>query len=213
MTHTHHRHGTAESLMGDWVVQLLVVKGVNDQDANAKYQEFLRLSLKYEPVNGGTSHIGSALTLGWEKLIAEVGKAYVANIMVVFDSPEKVAKFLVDLEKAELGISVIVSGLHAETDKICHEVGIKRHTVQHSLGIWGKRDLLPDPKIVEISTMCGHGMIPFNLVKSMSQRVHRGDISLERASEELSKPCICGIFNTNRARALITEYISATSDN
>ena len=112
---------------------------------------------------------------------------------------------------AELGLSVIVSGLHDETDRLCREAGTRRHTVQYSLGVWGKTELLPHPKILEITTMCGHGTIPFNLVRRMSKAVRSKKLSLEQAAA-LGKPCVCGIFNTSRAQALLQEYIACTED-
>ncbi len=209
MTHTNHRQGTIESLRGDWVVQMRNAKGINDQDAPPKLRKFLELSLKYGPVSAGNSKIGNTLTVGWQKLIDAMGETKGAdNAHVVFDSVDKVDGFLKDLVRADLGLSVIVSGLHAETDRMCREAGTKRHTVQHSLGVWGKTELLPHPKILEITTMCGHGTIPFNLVRRMANAVRSGSLSLEQAAAQLGKPCICGVFNTKRAQALSQEYIA-----
>lgn len=46
--------------------------------------------------------------------------------------------------------------------------------------------------------MCGHAMVPFNLVRRMAKAVQKGSLSLEKATEELARPCVCGIFNTKR---------------
>ena len=113
MTHTNHRQGTVESLRGDWVVQMRRAKGINDQDASPKLKKFLEISLKYEPVFAGCSKIGNSLTVGWQKLIEDVGNIEDShNAHVVFDSADKVARFLKELVQADLGLSVIVSGLH-----------------------------------------------------------------------------------------------------
>ena len=213
MTHTSHRQGTVESLRGDWVVQIRRTRGINDRKASPKLRKFLELSLKYDPVGAGCSRIGNSLVVGWQKLIDDVGNIEDShNAHVVFDSTDKLAGFLKELAKADLGLSVIVSGLHGETDRMCREAGTRRHTVQYSLGVWGKTGSLPHPKILEITTMCGHGTIPFNLVRRMAKAVRSGKLSLEKAAAELGKPCVCGIFNTTRAKALLGEYIACTEE-
>ena len=213
MTHTNHRQGSIEDLKGDWVVLMRVSQGINNNGHAQKLKRFLELSLKHDPVNGGCSKVGNALTVGWEKLIDGVSKTTTSyNIPVVFDSVEKVAGFIKDLVKADMGISVVVSGLHAETDRICREAGTRRHTVNFSLGIWGKTDLLPHPKILGMTTMCGHGLISINLVRRMAKAVKKGSLSLEQAAVEIAKPCVCGIVNTTRAQALIQEYNACTAD-
>ena len=213
MTHTNHRQGTIESLRGDWVVLMLQSRGINDEGSSLKLKKFLELSRKHDSVNGGCEIVGNAVTVGWQRLIDGVGKAERSGIvLVVFDSVDKVAAFLKDLVKADLGLSVVVSGLHTEVDRICREAGTRRHTVNYSLGVWGKTELLPHPKILEIAMMCGHALIPFNLVRRMAKAVRNGSLSLEKAAEELAKPCVCGVFNTKRAQALIQEYNACSAD-
>lgn len=213
MTHTNHRQGTVESLRGDWVVQMRRAKGINDENASPKLRKFLELSLKYKPVCAGCSKIGNSLTVGWHKLIEDVGNIEDShNAHVVFDSADNVAGFITELVQADLGLSVIVSGLHDEIDRICRKAGTRRHTVQYSLGVWGKTELLPHPKILKITTMCGHGTIPFNLVRRMAAAVKNGGLSLEQAAAELGKPCVCGVFNTRRAQSLLQEYIECITD-
>jgi len=213
MTHTNHRQGTVESLRGDWVVQMRRAKGINDENASPKLRKFLEISLKYKPVCAGCSKIGNSLTVGWQKLMEDVGNIEDShNAHVVFDSADNVARFIRELVQADLGLSVIVSGLHGEIERMCREAGTRCHTVQYSLGVWGKTELLPHPKILEITTMCGHGTIPFNLVHRMAKAVQSGKLSLEQAAAELGKPCVCGVFNTSRAQTLIQEYIDCIRD-
>ena len=204
MTHTNHRQGTVESLRGDWVVQMRRAKGVNDQNASPKLKKFLELSLKYDPVCAGCSKIGNTITVGWQKLMDDVGNIEDShNAHIVFDSADKVAKFLKELVQADLGLSVIVSGLHNEIDRMCREAGTRRHTVQYSLGIWGKTELLPHSKILEITTMCGHGMVTVGLIEEVIKDVRNGECTPEEGGERLFKPCMCGIFNPYRAAKLI----------
>lgn len=213
MTHTNHRQGTVESLRGDWVVQMRRAKGINDENASPKLRKFLEISLKYKPVCAGCSKIGNSLTVGWQKLMEDVGNIEDShNAHVVFDSADNVARVIRELVQADLGLSVIVSGLHDEIERICREAGTRRHTVQYSLGVCGKTELLPHPKILEITTMCGHGTIPFNLVRRMAAAVKNGGLSLEQAAAELGKPCVCGVFNTSRAQTLLQEYIDCIRD-
>jgi len=209
MTHTSHRQGTIESLRRDWIVLMMATRGINDKNCNPKIQKFFQLGLQHGPVNGGTALVGNALSIGWEKLLDGVGKnSNVRSGLMLFDNPEKVAAFVKDLVRAELGVSVVVTGLHAGVDQICHEAGIRRHTAQYSLGVWGKTSRLPPPKILELTTMCGHGCIPFNLVRRMAKAVQAGTLTLERAAAEIGKPCICGAFNTTRGQTLLQEYIA-----
>jgi len=87
--------------------------------------------------------------------------------------------------------------------KICKEVGLSPHTVNHSLGIHGKTERLPNENILEIITMCGHMMVSPNLVKEMIKEINEGKITHEEAAKELSKLCECGIFNPYRTEKLL----------
>jgi len=188
-------------------------KGINDQNASPKLRRFLELSLKYDPVGAGNSKIGNTLNMSWQKFMDDVGNIEDShNVHVVFNSLDKVAKFIEELARADLGLSVIVSGLHDDIDRMCHKAGTRRHTVQYSLGVWGKTELLPHYKILEITTMCGHGTIPFILVRRMAKAVRSGKLSLQQAAVELGKPCVCGVFNTRRAEALLQEYIACSKE-
>ena len=109
MTHTNHRQGGIESLIGDWVVMMIGTPKINDKDCRSKLKKFLQLSLKYDPVNAGTARTGTVLTIGWQRFTDEVEKAGEAGAAhtLVFDSVDKVANFLKDLVRADLGLSVV----------------------------------------------------------------------------------------------------------
>lgn len=205
MTHTNHRTGTFESLSRDWVVFMYAAKGINTQGVGAKLQEFLRLAMKHNPVNFGSPTNGNMHTTSNEKLMS--GLASSTKVYIVFDSRENAAAFIKDAKAASLGISVIVSGLFDEVGKICGEAGITRHTAQCSLGVWGRTELLPSPEIMDITTMCGHALVSTGLVKRMAGEVKSGKMSMEKAAVMLSKPCICGVFNSKRAEALLKRYV------
>jgi hypothetical protein len=208
MTHTNHRTGTLESLSKDWVVFMYAAKGVNTQGVGVKLQEFLRLALKHKPVNFGSPTNGNMYTTTAEKLIN--GLASSTKVYIVFGSRENASAFIKDARDANLGISVIVSGLFDEIGKICDEAGITRHTAQCSLGVWGKTELLPSPEVLDITTMCGHALVSPGLVERMAGEVKSGKTSVEKAAITLSKPCICGVFNTKRAEELLRRYVEVS---
>ena len=207
MTHTNHRQGTLESLGKDWVVFMYAARGVNHERAGAKMQQFLRLALKHGPVNIGSPTAGNMYDTAPEKIMA--GLAEATKVYTVFNDRAKAAALIKDVKEANLGISVIVSGVFEEVEKVCQATGIKRHTAQCSLGVWGKTELLPPPEILEITTMCGHGLVSFNLVRRMTDEVRKGRLSLEKAAATLAKPCICGVFNPKRAEELLERCVAA----
>lgn len=206
MTHTNHRQGTRESLSKDYVVFMYAAKGINDKDAGLKLQEFLRMGYKYGPVNAGPARVGDMFMSSPEKLVERVVRA--TSAYMVFDDRGKVEALVNDVVEADLGLSVIVSGLFDEVDEVCRAVGIKRHTVQCSLGVWGRVERLPQAEILDITTMCGHGMVSFNLVRRMAAEVSKGLISLEKAGRIMAKPCVCGVFNPKRAEDLLRQCIA-----
>ena len=58
MTNTLHRFGAPETLQDDYIVFAMAARGVNEEGAPAKLQEFLRLALKHNPVNVGNGLTG-----------------------------------------------------------------------------------------------------------------------------------------------------------
>ena len=115
---------------------------------------------------------------------------------------------LAELKKEDLGTSVVVSGLVDTTDELCKRVGLGHmHTVEFSGGIHGKLSLLPEKPVLEVTTMCGHGMVASNLVREMADQVKKGKKSLEEAGIELAKPCQCGVFNPKRAEKLLKKML------
>ena len=110
---------------------------------------------------------------------------------------------LAELKVADLGLSVTVSGLMDCVNQCCRDAGLNLHTVEHSLGIMGRLDRLPNTSIVDISSLCGHGMVSYNIIQKMIDLVKRRRISPKVAAAYLSKPCTCGSFNPNRAEEIL----------
>jgi hypothetical protein len=206
MTHTNHRQGTTESLSKDFVVFVYAARGINNKDAGPKCREFLRLAFKHSPVNAGTPQVGNLFTVSQDTLIE--GSAGQTKAYAVFDSKENVEALVQDIAAADLGLSVIVSSLFDKADDICRKAGIKRHTSQCSLGVWGKTEKLPGQDILNVTTMCGHGMVSSNLVRKLATDIKSHRITLEAAAAQLARPCVCGVFNPKRAEDILRKYIS-----
>ncbi|MDI6809557.1 MAG: hypothetical protein QME66_11340, partial [Candidatus Eisenbacteria bacterium] len=126
----------------------------------------------------------------------------------VFDNKEQLESFLRDLKERDYGLSVVVSGLYDVIKSICDKIGIAPHTTNHSLGIWGNTSLLPGGPVLEITTMCGHGMVSRYLVDDLVKKIEANSLTAEKAGIELAKPCLCGIFNPTRAEMLLRKLTS-----
>ena len=201
MTHSLHRRGTAESLSEDYVMIMLRSIGINDSGYLPKCQEFLRIALRHNPINIGSEMKGSMYEYKPEEIIADAK----GDSHVVFDNPQALTEFLRDLKEADLGLSVVVSGIFENVDECLEKAGLKHHTANFSLGIWGKTEKLPSNDILELTTMCGHGLIATNLVKAMVKEIKAGTKTPEEAAKVLAPNCTCGIFNPARAAKLLAK--------
>lgn len=201
MTHSLHRQGRISGLRNDFVVMAMASKGINDEGAGPKLKRYLSIIHSHNPVNMGGLKVGNTCRCAPEDIIRRAGD-YVSTFNGVFTGPEAVKQVLSALIKEDLGLSIVVSGLYEETARIARELGIKPHTVNHSLGVWGRRELLPGPEVMEITTMCGHGMISKNLVEKYIRLVAHG-YDPEKAAREMGRLCYCAIFNVARAAAIL----------
>jgi len=201
MTHSLHRIGTRESLENDYVVLFVPSRGINDRGSGKKARIFLELLKKHRAEHYGDDLTGNVLTRGHEQLIKDAHD--ITNIHGVFSSFKKLKDFIGDVVKADLGISVVVSGLLDKVKECSELTGAKYHTVEVSLGFWGKKEKLPPEDILEITTMCGHGYVTAKLVYDVLEKVRKGTYSPRHAAEKLAKTCACGIFNPDRAEKLI----------
>jgi len=206
MTHTLHREGTRASLSGDYVVLAMSAKGVNEKGSAEKMARFFKMGLSHKPVNYGDMKTGNSLTTSIETIMDNIKDTSILHM--VYSAKEQVIAFLKGLKEADLGLSVVVSGVVDEVNDCCREAGLRPHTVEYSLGIWGKTDILPDKKILEITTMCGHHMIASGLVEKMMREVKRGKKTGLDAAQELTKQCCCGVFNIKRAAELLETEVN-----
>ncbi|KJS03712.1 MAG: hypothetical protein VR68_01055 [Peptococcaceae bacterium BRH_c4a] len=202
MTHTLHRAGTATSLGNDFVVFAMGAQNVNRDGCAPRLRRIFEKMLEFEPVNYGDMKTGNKFSVGNEKILESIKDNSIVH--AVFTSAEKVAEVLKALKELDAGMSVVVSGVLEATGECCGKVGLHRHTVEHSLGIWGNIARLTEQEVLHISTMCGHGMVAFSLIKYMVEEIKAGRTTPGKASEELSRMCHCGVMNPVRAAELLT---------
>ncbi len=202
MTHTLHRSGTKESLSGDFVFLYMPAFGINNIDSNVKLRKFLEIAQRHNPVNMGDASYGNMYAKGIENVMGSIKKDGTA-VHAVFDNEEDAAKMLKDVKETDLGLSLVVSGIFDRVKGLCQKNGIHRHAATYSLGIWGKTDKLPSDDVLNIITMCGHGMISAARIKSVADDVRAGRKSAADAAKELARQCDCGVFNPSRAAKLL----------
>lgn len=198
MTHTLHRRGSRESLAHDFPVLCMVAMGINNVGSKPALQEFFRIASRHNPANMG-SVTANFIVTPLDEVIAGAHNLS----QTVFSSKEDLTGMLKDLKEADLGISIIVSGLVDVVNECCRAAGLKRHTVEFSLGIWGRTELLPPDDVLEVTTMCGHGMVSPRFVEAVVADVKAGNLTAEAAGRTLAAKCTCGVFNPVRAGELI----------
>jgi hypothetical protein len=206
MTHSLHRCGNEESLRKDYVFLCTPAKGVNHQGAAEKLIKILDIVMDVGPSNIGFYGHGSLLSnISIDKVKSKFHDN--SRVRCCFDDKEKLKEVLKRVKKEDLGLSITVSGLINELKEISNELELKPHTINVSCGVFGKVDRLPPKEVMEISTMCGHGMISFGLVKSVIKKLLEGKLSFNEAVHQLGEPCTCGIFNPSRAHDILTDIV------
>ena len=218
MTNTLHRYGRSESFGDDYIIFAIPCKGKNDQGAVDKLKTFLRICAKHKPANMGNSSFGGYRpschlwpTVHWkrdntpdyESVIDAVHKP--GTVAAVFESREKVQACLGDVIDADLGLSINVSTSVEGAKYVAENCGIKRHSVEYSLGFFDPHDHLPNSQVLELATMCGHGMVSFNFAKKMLDRLREGRRTTEQVVAALARFCPCGVYNPERAKRLLEE--------
>jgi hypothetical protein len=128
-------------------------------------------------------------------------------VTAAFDNDVTVKRVLQTLKQEDLGLCLVVSGLITEIQRICREVELKPHTVHLSLGVFGKKDLLPSEEVLEVTTMCGHHCVSPQSVEYYVDQIKKGKITVEDAAQDLAKPCVCGIVNPTRVRQVLEKLV------
>jgi hypothetical protein len=205
MTHTLHRMGNRDNLAGDFAVLAMSAKGINETGSHVAMRRFMELAFALDPVNAGDMKTGNMFTHTRQEILDAIQD--VSIVHAVFTDEAKVAALLAEVREADLGLSVVVSGLFDRVCELSKAAGVRQHTVECSGGVWGRTERLPDTDVMQITTMCGHGMVAAQLVERVARQVRhdarRGRQTAKQAALELARPCVCGIFNPVRAAALL----------
>ncbi len=205
MTHTLHRRGDRENLACDYIVFTMSAKKFNEEGAAEKMRRFLEILISHGPVNFGDMQTGNRHVKSPPEILERIQSTSI--IHGVFTDPQVVVETLAELKAAGLGLSVVVTGIHDSTEECCQKAGLKKHTVEHSLGIFGRLKKLPSSEILQLTTMCGHGMVPVNLVEKVIGEIKKGKKSMKEGALELTRPCVCGIYNPVRAEKLLRRLV------
>jgi hypothetical protein len=209
--------------MGDWIVFTSGAGRIKDR---AKHRKQIEILMRHNPVGLGTSTMdgGSPRRLryvkGWDRSRdSGILKASTLEEIkshkdlgagsAVYTNFEDVKAVLRELKEADLGFSIVYSGIFDKVFEACGEASQGPHTVNLSAETFGKLELLPEPKVLEITTMCGHHMVSQYLVKHLCGQVKRGKMKAQDAAVEMAKQCTCNFFNVVRAEQLINEYIKS----
>jgi hypothetical protein len=228
MTNTLHRYSdhyasepvsSPEPVQDDYIVFAMSSRGINDDNLVEKYRAFLRLALKHSPVNMGDATKGGIIrprqdmnpTAHWRREQLPDAEQVIAGIdgpttvAAVFDNYQAMKAFVDELKAADLGVSINISAPMEDARWCCQESGISRHSVEYSVGFRGRLEKLPDATTLELSTMCGHGMVSANFAKKMLEWVKENRRTPEEAARYMARFCICGVFNIARAERILSE--------
>ena len=219
MTHTLHRTGDVDSLACDYVVQIM---GSKDKGGKNVYLHPIN-KLEIGPFIGKWAvfflQFIPDFTLKFEKILRNKVDfhpifrtihrfllfKFILKNFVVIESKDELIEYIKKLKDMDLGMSVTVSGLFSEVFDVLHCIGLRPHTVQFSLGVFGRIELLPQKKILEITTMCGHNMVSFELVKNLVIKIKQNTMSTDMAAELISKQCPCTAINKSRTIKILTQ--------
>lgn len=206
MTHSLHRRGEWDDLKDDFVVLGCPATGINKKGSAPKTQKFLSICYKHGPINLGDMKTGNIYNTTMDDILSHVTDGTI--VQCTFDNREKIVSLLKELKENRPGISIIISGISDIVQQCMEEAGLGRiHTIEYSLGTWGRTELLPEFEILKTTTMCGHAMISSDLVKKLVRDVKRGRKTVEEACLEMAKCCTCGNYNMTRGIKLFKELL------
>lgn len=205
MTHSLHRSGPIESQKKDFNWFMYQTKGVNDVNIKEKALEFIAVAEAVGSENWGDVKTGPITQYSPEEIKEKITDK--SRIRGVFTKREQVVEFLKRIKEKDLGLSVVITGVLSEVLPACEEAGVTPHSINYSLGVWGKKEKLPDDTTLSITTMCGHHMISPKFVQYMIDQVRKGLLTADEAAIKLANFCYCGIFNQVRCADIISETV------
>lgn len=212
MTHSLHRRGTPESLKDDYVLLVTAASGINHEGSQEKMSQILEIILEAKPVNIGAYNSGTILSGVDIEKIKEWCLVKVPRVRCCFSSLEVVEEVVRKIKELDMGMSVTVQGPIEDLAEMNQRLGIKPHSINLSLNVWGREGELPSEEVLEFVTMCGHGLISAELVKKAISQVKAGRRTPKQAANMLSHPCVSGIFNPVRAEKLFEKYVPISSE-
>jgi hypothetical protein len=201
MTHSLHRRGAEDELKRDYVVIAMTAKGINSDGAEWKIGRVAEIMAKHNPLFYAVPPVGNSFVTSLE----DMKKGADTMAEGVYNNEDDLVELLKELKEADLGVSINVSGLFDHVFGCCGKAGLQVHTVNTSLGIFGRTELLPSEPYLEIGTLCGHGMVSFNFIEYMVKEIKQGKISVKEAVKQMAGHCLCGIFNLDRAERIISK--------
>ncbi len=211
MTHSLHRSGDIDSQKKDFVWFMYQTKGVNDVDIKPKALEFIKIAEEVGSENWGDVKTGPKLRYPIEEIKDNLSDS--SRIRGIFTKKSQVVEFLKRVKEKDLGMSVIVTGVLSEVIPACKEAGVTPHSINYSLGVWGKKDNLPSDVTLSITTMCGHHMIPPKFVDSVLKSVKKEKLTPEEGAKKMAEFCYCGIFNHIRCADIIEDQVAESQKN
>ena len=201
MTHSLHRQGSIDSLREDYVVLSF---------GDTYFLATLRARFRRKFPRGYAMLERVLLQLGIRKILRAIRTfrpKEEPKSAVVLNSKEELHSYLKRVKEANTGKSIIVSGVFDEVNSCLKELGLCPHTVQFSLGHFGRTELLPRPEVLEVTTMCGHHMVSPRLVETLVSDVATGKATPEGTVQVMARLCSCGIFNQSRAAKIIEDLV------
>lgn len=210
MTHSLHRSGPIESQKKDFCWFMYQTKNVNDVNIKPKALEFIAAAEAVGSENWGDVKSGPKTQYSIEEIKDRITDK--SRLRGVFTKKQQVVEFLKIMKEKDTGLSIVITGVLSEVLPACEEAEVKPHSINYSLGVWGKKDNLPDETTLSITTMCGHHMIPPKFVEHMMDQVAKEKLTADEAAIKLANFCYCGIFNQVRCADIIKDNTKETKD-
>lgn len=204
MTHTLHRIELKTDLKADFIFLCTPATGINTRGAASKLARVFEILQDVGPVNMGF-YGSKSERISLESMQERLHDN--SRLRCLFDSSSSMVDVLRRMKDENTGLSIAVTGSLPEVLAVARDAGLIPHTVNLSLGVFGKTELLPPDEIMEVTTMCGHGMISSSLVRETFESVRKGKITVEEAMVKLDQPCTCGIVNPVRIRPILEQLI------
>jgi hypothetical protein len=206
MTHTLHRKAEIPGEAEDFTILCMATQGFNDKGAGEKLKKIYQLVAATHPDNLADDNLGGRYTGHTdEEIMDHMGdKAYVG---AAFSDRKRLALALTKIKEADLGMSVVVTGDYKTVFDVLRQIGLRPHTVNMSLGVFGNEACLPSKETLSVATMCGHGMVTRRRIEEASEKVRSKEVAFEKAARDLACTCTCGIFNPVLAARLLAKNI------